>query len=221
VRQCRGKSGFSVPLKLWRSKTNGTYYVKPMMRTSSGGIFVTKQIHPHGVAWLKYKGVTVGSELPQGAYKHLESKGWLFTKGEIPYGTEVNWSPEWHEIGSYNPVSGWLSPSPARVKVPSGTSLPSKTPIPAPAKNLIALAGKPATTAAAKPLSSAPARPGTEQRTPATVTQQGRSPSWSTTSQQKFQTAEELVNDEATKQFYGCLVAVMVVVVIVILLLAN
>lgn len=79
--------------KLYQHQTDGTYYT----RTYEGGI-VTRQIHPHGVAYLKHCGVRVDGEIPSYCMSELRDYGWLFTKEEMPFWGETDWSPHWSRI---------------------------------------------------------------------------------------------------------------------------
>jgi hypothetical protein len=76
--------------KLYQHQMDETYYTK----RNIGG-FVTHQIHPDGVAYLKYCGVRVGDEIPSRCMSQLQDYGWLFTKDEVPFWGEVDWSPRW------------------------------------------------------------------------------------------------------------------------------
>lgn len=79
--------------KLHQHQLDETYYTKRNI-----GYFVTHQIHPDGVAYLKYCGVRLGDEIPPYCMSQLEAYGWLFTKDEVPYGGAVDWSPRWATI---------------------------------------------------------------------------------------------------------------------------
>lgn len=80
--------------ELARHRQNRTYYVR-----DTPGRLVTKQIHPDGLEFLKRRGYTVGSIISNQDFRTLEVRHWLRTKDEFPYGGELNWAPEWHEIG--------------------------------------------------------------------------------------------------------------------------
>ncbi len=92
-RSQRVLSEAGVVAKLYQHQTDETYYT----RTYEGGI-VTRQIHPDGVAYLKYCDVRIGHEIPSWCMSELRTYGWLFTKDEVPFWGEVDWSPRWTTI---------------------------------------------------------------------------------------------------------------------------
>lgn len=77
-----------------RHQQNGTYYV----RIIPGG-YVTKQIHPDGLVFLKRNGYVLGSIISTDDMATLKSNDWLHTWDEIPHWGELNWAPEWYQIG--------------------------------------------------------------------------------------------------------------------------
>ncbi len=69
-------------MRLWQYK-NGAYAIKPRIN----GVYLHYYVHDDGVRWLHRQGVFAGDELPSGAYYVLQKNGWLFTTGQMPFGT--------------------------------------------------------------------------------------------------------------------------------------
>lgn len=79
--------------KLFHHPTDGTYYT----RRYEGG-FVTRLIHPDGVAFLKGRGVHIGDQIPPYAISALMSRGWLVTTAEAAEQDDIDWSPDWDRV---------------------------------------------------------------------------------------------------------------------------
>lgn len=73
--------------KLYKS-LGGSFYTKPVIK----GQIVTLQIRPEGADWLRAAGYKHGDELGTD-YWELVDNDWLFTKGEVAGGGEINLEP--------------------------------------------------------------------------------------------------------------------------------
>ncbi len=81
--------------KLYQHRTYGTYYTKRSLRA---GVALW-QIHPNGVAFLKYQGIVVGGDIPSYAMRILHDRSWLFTREEAAQCREIDWAPAWADLG--------------------------------------------------------------------------------------------------------------------------
>lgn len=80
--------------RLYQHRTYGTYYTK---RNVSAGV-VLWQIHPDGVAFLKYQGIVIGGDIPSYAMRILHDRSWLFTREEAAQCREIDWAPAWADL---------------------------------------------------------------------------------------------------------------------------
>ncbi len=81
--------------RLYQHRTYGTYYTK---RSHDAGVILW-QIHPNGVAFLKYQGVVIGGDIPAYAMRILHDRSWLFTREEATQCREIDWAPAWADLG--------------------------------------------------------------------------------------------------------------------------